>query len=136
MTVRASTTVAIFVFIEKGESILLVKQNYGLKFWSLPGGVMENGESINQAALREVKEETGLEIDLGRLIGVYSKPRESAIALTFVGIVKGGILKANHEVSEVGYFPFTALPENIRDHLRQRVEDLKAHLSYTVVRTQ
>ena len=136
MTGRVGTTVAAFVFIREGDSILLVKQDYGQQYWSLPGGVMEYGESIDHAATREVKEETGLEINLGRLIGVYSKPGEGALALTFFGEVKGGTLKADHEVSELGYFPFTGLPENTRGHLRQRIEDFKAHLSYTIVRTQ
>ena len=97
---------------------------------------MEEGESIEQAAIREVKEETGLEIRLGRLIGVYSKPSEGALAMTFAGNVEGGELKTGHEVIDVGYFPMTKLPENVRDHLRQRVEDFQANLPYTVIRTQ
>lgn len=97
---------------------------------------MEEGESIDQAAIWEVKEETGLEIRLGKLIGVYSKPNEGALAMTFEGIVAGGELRADHEVIEVCYFPFTKLPENIRDHLHQRVEDFQANLQNTVIRTQ
>jgi 8-oxo-dGTP diphosphatase len=130
------TIVAVFVFIQKGKSILLVRQNYGRRYWSLPGGVMEKGESIEQAAIREVREETGLDIYLGRLIGVYSKPSESAIALTFTAIVTGGDLEADHEVMEVDYFPVSKLPENIRDHLHQRIADFEASLVSAVIRTQ
>jgi 8-oxo-dGTP diphosphatase len=130
------TIVAVFVFIQRGKSILLVRQNYGHQFWSLPGGVMEKGETIEQAAIREVREETGLDIHLGRLIGVYSKPSEAAIALTFAGVVTGGNLKADHEVMQVDYFPINKLPENIRDHLRQRIDDFEANLTSAVIRTQ
>ena len=136
MTDLHKTVVAAFVFIRKEETILLVKQGYGERYWSLPGGVMEAGESIDQAAIREVEEETGLEIRLSRLVGVYSKPSEGALALTFEGFIEDGELKADNEVIEVGYFPFANLPENIRAHLRQRVEDFQADLPYAVIRTQ
>jgi 8-oxo-dGTP diphosphatase len=136
MTEFHKTVVAAFVFIRKEETILLVKQGYGEQYWSLPGGVMEAGESIVQAAIREVKEETGLDIHLGRLIGVYSKPGESALALTFEGYIEDGELKADNEVIDVRYFPLAHLPVNIRAHLRQRVEDFLVDLPNAVVRTQ
>ena len=136
MTEFHKTIVAAFVFIRKNGTILLVKQDYGHQFWSLPGGVMEEGESIDQTAVREVKEETGLDIRLGKLIGVYSKPSEGALAMTFEGNVVGGELRADNEIIEVCYFPLANIPENIRDHLRQRVEDFKAALPHTVIRTQ
>ena len=136
MTELPKTVVAAFVFICEGETILLARQNYGRQYWSLPGEVMEEGESVEQAAIREVKEETGLDIRLGKLIGVYSKPGENGLALTFEGQVIGGVLRADSEISEVCYFPLADLPGNIRDHLRQRVADFKADLPSTVVRTQ
>lgn len=68
------TVVAVLVFIQKQDRILLVKQGYGHQYWSLPGGVMESSDSIEQSAVREVREETGLDIYLGRLVGVYSLP--------------------------------------------------------------
>jgi len=136
MTELHKTVVAAFVLIQKEEGILLAKQSYGQQYWSLPGGVMEEGESIEQAAIREVKEETGLDIRLGKLIGIYSKPIEGALAITFMGYVVGGELKADHEIIEVRYFPLANMPENIREHLRQRVADFEADLPYTVICTQ
>jgi len=136
MTGPPKTVVTVLVFIPRGDAILLARQNYGRQYWSLPGGVMEAGESVEQAAIREVKEETGLDIQLGRLVGVYSKPGENGLALTFEGRVTGGVLQADNEIAEVRYFPLANLPENIRQHLRQRVEDFKAGLPEAVVRTQ
>jgi len=126
--------VVALVFICKDDAILLVRQNYGKGYWSLPGGVMEAGESIDQTAIREVKEETGLEVRLKRVVGLYSKPSESALAVTFEGEVVGGRLQAAHEICECDYFPMDQLPRPIRAHLRQRVQDL--HLPYVAVRTQ
>jgi 8-oxo-dGTP diphosphatase len=129
--------VAVFVFLCKDHSLLLVKQSYGGDYWSLPGGVVEPGESIDQAAIREVKEETGLEIRLTRLVGLYSKPGEGALAVTFEGECIGGLLASspNNEISQCCYFPLDQLPEG-REHFRQRVEDFKAHVAHAVFRTQ
>ena len=136
MTEVSKTVVAAFVFLHKEDTIVLAKQSYGQQYWSLPGGVMEASESIDQTAIREVKEETGLDIRLGRLVGVYSKPEEGALALTFEGQATGGELRPSMEVSEVRYFPMTRLPDNIRHHLHQRVADFHANFAYTVIRIQ
>lgn len=116
--------VTALVFIAQADSILLVRQNYGQRYWSLPGGSMEPGESVEQAAVREAKEETGLDVRLTRLVGVYSKPAQDALALCFEAEVIGGTFgEATDEVVECGYFPVDDLPAPIREHLRQRIAD-------------
>ncbi len=127
--------VTVFVFIRQDDTLLLVKQNYGQRYWSLPGGKVEVGESIDRAAIREVKEETGLDIRLGRVVGLYSKPEENALAVTFAGECTGGALAPSHEISDCRYFLFDRLPE-ARPHLRQRVEDYLSDSPYAFVRTQ
>jgi len=136
VALEKGTIVAGFVFLCEGGAILLVKQNYGQGYWSLPGGEMEQGESIEQAVIREVKEETGMDICLGRLIGVYSKPDECGLALTFKGTVVGGALRASNEISEAAYFTTDSLPQHVRPHFYQRVRDFQDNLPYAVVRTQ
>jgi 8-oxo-dGTP diphosphatase len=129
--------VVALVFVRQGDAILLVRQSYGRQYWSLPGGMMEYGESIDQAAVREVKEETGLDIHLTRVVGIYSKPAENAIAVTFEGETVGGVLEcAAEDVVEAGFFPLDQLPEPIREHLVERVADYREGRAEAVIRTQ
>ena len=61
-------------------SALLLMQRSDNESWGLPGGYVEIGESVVTAAAREVLEETGVRVDVGRLVGVYSDPRVQVIA--------------------------------------------------------
>ena len=121
----AHIVVTALVFIEQEGKLLLVQQDYGARYWSLPGGVMEAGESVDQTAIREVKEETGLDIQLKRVVALYSKPHENGLAVCFEGEVTGGVLAPDNEISACGYFHPDALPEPVRPHLRQRIEDYR-----------
>lgn len=75
-------TVGVFAasFDDAGR-ILCVKQEYGPRRWTLPGGRMETGESVPDALRREVLEETGYVIEPGRLIGVSSAPSRDDVVL-------------------------------------------------------
>ena len=128
--------VAVFVFILKGDRILLVRQSNGRRYWSLPGGRVENGESLEAAAIREVKEETGLKVELTQLVGVYSKAYQDALAITFAGKVIGGKLKASHEILEARYFPLTDLPSKARPHLAARIKDFLAKKKRAIYKTE
>ena len=136
MTNPPCVTVVALVFIQQDDAILLVRQNYGQQYWSLPGGAMEPDESIDEAAIREVKEEAGLDVRLRRVVGLYSKPSEDGLAVCFEGEVIGGILKADHEITECRYFPYDLIPEATREHLLQRIDDFRCNLPHTVIRTQ
>jgi len=129
-------TVAVFVFLQKEEAFLLVKQDYGQQYWSLPGGVVEVGESIEQAAIREVCEETGLNINLTHVVGLYSKPQENALAITLAGEITSGELKPDNEILECRFFPSDQLPTQVRSHFRQRVDDFLDPNNRAAIRTQ
>jgi len=103
---------------DSGE-ILLQKRSGNHNIWGVPGGALEIGESIEAAAIREVKEETGLDVKVDYLVGVYSKylhelpngDKFQAICYFFKGTVVGGDLCIdNVETYDLRYFSQEKLP--------------------------
>ncbi len=110
------------VLIWRNDQILLVKKNYGDKNWTLPGGLMEKGEAINQTAVREVKEEIGVDVRLTRIVGIYSI--KSRFAITFEGeLVDESFSLNGDEISDCAYFALDDLPKSLPVHLVQRIRD-------------
>lgn len=95
--------------------VLLIHEDYGRHRWGLPGGRHEPGESIEETAIREAKEETNLDVELGELIGTYLIVRAGGEKLldvsVFVASIVGGDLKPNEgEIADVGWFDPNKLP--------------------------
>ncbi len=95
------------VVISSGEGIVLIRRA-GDPFegrWALPGGFVEVGETVEAAATREAAEETGLAVELARLVGVYSDPerdpRGHNVSVAFLARVVGGDLVAATDAAEV-----------------------------------
>ena len=104
------------VVIDKNERVLLVKRSVEPKkgVWCLPGGFMELGETPELAALRELKEETGLSGQIEMLLGITSNNSPQYDTVFMVGyLVKiySGLLKAGDDASEAAYFHPDELPE-------------------------
>jgi len=98
------------------ERVLLVKRSVEPKkgYWCLPGGFMELGEAPEQAALRELKEETGISGKVEMLLGVCSSNSSQYHTVLMVGyLVKqySGTLKAGDDASDAAYFHYDGLPE-------------------------
>jgi 8-oxo-dGTP diphosphatase len=72
-----------------------IQPSYGK--WVFPGGYVDRGESLEAAALREVKEECGLDVRLTRLLGAYSSPGNPVIVIAYTGEVTGGSLTVDEE---------------------------------------
>jgi ADP-ribose pyrophosphatase YjhB (NUDIX family) len=136
MNSNPKKVVVALVLIQEGGKLLLVRQNYGERYWSLPGGMIEDGESITEASIREVREETGLRVVITRVVGLYSLPEDNSLAITLEGKVEGGKLNPDYEILECKYFPFDKLPTHVREHFHQRVEDYFLNAEGAFLRSQ
>jgi len=76
-----------------GRPIVLIERRFPPPGWALPGGFVEVGETVEAAAVREAREETGLDVELVRLLGVYSDPardpRGHTVGIVYVGRARG-----------------------------------------------
>lgn len=96
---RLAASVAV---INNNNEILLVKN--WKRGWEFPGGYVENGESVMSAAIREVKEEAGIEIHLTKFCGLIQDIKNSRCTVLFVGIPLGGDLAGGDDALDAGYF--------------------------------
>ena len=105
--------VAVGVVVEMDGGIVLGKRNHEPKqgLWSFPSGFVDAGEELEEAARREVEEETGLKVSIDRLLGVYSTRGERVVFVAYAGSPVGGELVAGEECMEVATFPPDRLPE-------------------------
>jgi 8-oxo-dGTP diphosphatase len=100
------------VVVERDGKVLMVCRDTepGRGLWSFPGGYVDRGEVVESAAAREVLEETGLEVTITGMVGLFSEEGLPVVLAAFVGRIDGGRAVAGHEVSEVGFFPPEELP--------------------------
>ena len=104
--------------IEQEDRLLLLRRAHApwQGDWNLPAGYVEADEAPAQAAVRETREETGLKIQTGALLGEYffsDDPRGNGLLLVYHGLVLGGQLSLSAETDEAAYFGPDELPENI-----------------------
>ena len=111
-----------------GPELLLVRRNHApaLGRWAFPSGFVDAGEVVEDAAIREVFEETGVEVRLDGLIGVYSEPGNVVIFVAYAGTHVAGKAAAGDEAFEVGWFRWDALPELAFPHDAQIVAEWAA----------
>lgn len=121
------------VLFDSQRRILLTRRRDNGR-WCLPGGKMEPGESAAEACIREVHEETGLQVRIVRLIGVYTTPhralaysdggRFQVVGLCFEAEPVGGRLDVSEETAEYGYFAPVELADlDLMEHHRERIAD-------------
>lgn len=132
------------IFDPSGQKVLLTRRaDNGL--WCLPGGGMEAGESAAETCAREVLEETGLVVSVGKLVGIYTTPhriveyadgnRCQFVSLNFAAEIVDGELTFSDETTEFGYFTLEEMSAlDMMEHHIQRVEDALADQPAAFVR--
>lgn len=109
-----------FVRNDDNEILLVRSPRRG---WELPGGQVEEGESIKAAAIRETKEESGIEIEIVKFCGIFQNVKHSICSTLFMGKVVGGQLTTSPESLEVGFFPIEKALEMVTwKHFKKRIE--------------
>ena len=100
------------VLLHEGR-VLLVRRNHEpmLGRWAFPSGYVDAGEVVEEAAKREVLEETGVEVALDQLLGVWSHAGDPVIFVAYAGHHVNGEARAGPEAFEVAYFNPDALPD-------------------------
>jgi 8-oxo-dGTP diphosphatase len=124
--------------IIKDSKILLVKRkNEPFKGkWALPGGFVEYGEKVEDAVIREIKEETGLATRIKEFIGIYSDPnrdpRGHTVAIVFLLEIIDGKLNAKDDADDVKFFNLNKLPSLSFDH-NTIIEDIIRRMKNNVL---
>lgn len=104
--------VAVAVLVGRDGRILLNRRAIepGRGRWSFPSGYVNRGEALEEAARREVREETSLDVEIEDLFGVYSERGNPVVLVVYTARAAEGEPRAGSEVSEVGWFLPDALP--------------------------
>jgi ADP-ribose pyrophosphatase YjhB (NUDIX family) len=131
------------VVVDQDGRILLHRRSDN-ELWSIPGGAMEAGERIADTAVREVNEETGLDVEPEALVGIYSDPRHvieygdgeirQQFSICFACRVVGGTLATSEESLEVGFFhPAEIERMQMHESIRLRIRHYLEHRPRPVI---
>ncbi|MDY6771499.1 MAG: NUDIX hydrolase [Candidatus Nanohaloarchaea archaeon] len=129
VTDRDLHRVAADLIIEQEGEIVLIKRKFEPfeDQWCLPGGHVEGGEQVSEAAVREAKEETGLDVELDEVHGVYDTPgrdpRGPVISVVYQAHPVGGELDAETDAKEVRWFALDELPDELGFDHEQIIDD-------------
>ncbi|VVB88396.1 ADP-ribose pyrophosphatase [uncultured archaeon] len=120
------------LIIYEGKLVLIKRKNPPYKDqFALPGGFVEIGETVEEAVVREAKEETGLDIELIKLAGVYSDPsrdpRGHTVSVCFLALGKGN-LKAGSDAKDTRLFSLSQIPALAFDH-NKIIEEAKSDIN-------
>jgi 8-oxo-dGTP pyrophosphatase MutT (NUDIX family) len=115
------------------DRVLLIKSPR--RGWELPGGQLEENESLPDGLTREVREETGFNISVHRLAGVYTARPQSLLIFAFSGAKESGSARKSAESLEVGWFPIPEARSLIEwPSMRVRFDDLEAFSGKVIYR--
>ena len=137
MTQPAVGLGAVVAIVENDKVLLTQREDF--EVWCLPGGHVDPGESVAQTAIREAKEETGLQVELQRLVGIYSRLENGGSdvhLVVFAAKSVGGMLQPQvEEVLALNYFAVNDLPKDMFWWHRQPIVDAVNGAVGSVVRS-
>lgn len=118
VTFFADPKLAVAVLVVEQGQLVLQRRTIepGLGRWTFPSGFVERGERVEDAAVREVREEVGLDVRLIGLLGLYSAAGHPVVLAVYLAEPIGGRLAAGDESDDVGLFSPDELPELAFDH--------------------
>ena len=134
--VNPRLVVTVFPITEAGELVLIRRGiEPGKGWWAQPGGFLEVDETVNQAAIRETWEETGLLVEPGEIIGLYTRLEAAVVTIAFEARIVGGLATPTREATEIIAFAPEDIPWSgiafstttwaLRDWLDRRRPDLR-----------
>jgi ADP-ribose pyrophosphatase YjhB (NUDIX family) len=111
MYVNPRLVVTTLPITEAGE-IVLIRRGIepGIGSWAQPGGFLEVDETVNQGAIRETFEETGLLVEPGEIIGLYTRLEAAVVTIVFEARIVGGVAAPTLEATEIKAYPAEAIP--------------------------
>jgi 8-oxo-dGTP diphosphatase len=109
------------VILENGEILLIKRKGEPFKGkWALPGGFVEYNEKVEDAVIREIREETGVNAEIKELVGVYSDPKRDprghTVSIVFLLNVISGEIKCGDDACNAKFFNLKKLPDLSFDH--------------------
>jgi len=128
------------IIIEQGERIVLIMRRNEPQQWAIPGGFCDYGESLEEAAIREAREETGVEAELIEQFHTYSDPRRDSrqhnITTVYIARAIGGVMQAQDDAQDIGVFTEDDLPPQfafdhdqiLKDYFRYKKAGMRRRL--------
>jgi 8-oxo-dGTP diphosphatase len=113
------------IFDPHGKVLLCHRRD--MDAWNLPGGGVAPDELPSDGVVREVMEETGLEVEIERLAGIYLKPKHPELVFSFICKVVGGEMGPSDEADQLQYFAPSELPINTSPKQAERIADAIEH---------
>jgi mutator protein MutT len=127
---------AVAVVIERNGKLLMGKRGEHTREpgkWSFPAGFVERGERVEDAAAREAREEIGLEVEIGELLGLYSSTGETVVLAVYLGVAADGDATAADDLTEVAWFAPDHLPSLAFPHDDRIVEAWREKVQFAPV---
>lgn len=129
--------------ITNPEGNILLQRRRDNAFWALPGGTMEIGESISATVIREVKEETGLDVQPLYIVGIYSDPHHviaytdgevrQQFSICFYCIILGGAIQMSEESTDIAFFSLQEIEQlPLHPSTRLRIQHYSEHRNQPV----